>query len=190
VSHQAEERYWTDYVRVATPIVGLLLLLGVFWYWASSLIGSESAAPPPTTPAKVTVIAADTPTRTPTEAATVIPETPIPTATKATAAPSPTPNAPVRPTNTPTTEVAQTTPACASGNWCAGDVVLSADNNVNMRSQPSTSADVLEVLSLDQQLTVVASQPQEAEGIVWWNVRDEATGTEGWVAEEWLKKSQ
>ncbi|HEY7035942.1 MAG TPA: SH3 domain-containing protein [Thermomicrobiales bacterium] len=191
MNYQAEERYWTDYVRVATPIVGLLLLLGVFWYWASSLIGDESGAPPPTTAASVTVIAADTPTPTATEEATLPTETaeaPAATATKAAVEPSRTAR-PAEPTETATEEVAEPSPTCETGNWCEGDVVLSADNDVRMRSQPSTDADVLEILSLDQPLTVVSSEPQEGDGIVWWNVRDEDSGNEGWVAEEWLKSS-
>src|SRR4051794_6192386 len=48
VSYQPEERYWTDYLRIALPVIGLLLLIGLLWYWASALIGNTSSQPPPT----------------------------------------------------------------------------------------------------------------------------------------------
>jgi cytoskeletal protein RodZ len=191
VSYQTEERYWTDYVRVATPIVGLLLLLGVFWYWASSLIGNDSGSPPPTQPpANVTVVVAPSPTPTATTEITIEAETAVPTATEAAIETTPTEETQTRPTRTPTEQAAEPTQAVEPGNFAEGEVVLSADNQVNMRSQPSVSADVVEVLSLDQALTVINGQPQEGDGLVWWNVRDEDNGNEGWVDEEWLKKQE
>src|SRR3954469_12376428 len=88
VSDQSEDRYWTDYVRVATPIVGLLLLLGVFWYWANSLIGADSSTLPPT--AVLTVIPDDTPTPTATTEVLIedTPETVEPTSTTDTGSPA------------------------------------------------------------------------------------------------------
>ncbi|MGI8475915.1 MAG: hypothetical protein ACR2OO_06045, partial [Thermomicrobiales bacterium] len=35
---QPDERSWIDYLRIALPVVGLLLMLGLFWYWANSII--------------------------------------------------------------------------------------------------------------------------------------------------------
>jgi outer membrane biosynthesis protein TonB len=195
VSYQTEERYWTDYVRVATPIIGLLLLLGVFWYWASSLIGADSEEPPATAIAAVTVVAAPTATPTPTEEVELPAETAEPT--EAGAEPSPTSEPGPKPTRTPrqqaeepTEEAEEPTAEVEAGSFAEGEVILSKDDGVNMRAEPSTDAEVLEVLSLDQPLTVVDGQPQEGGGFVWWNVRNEDSGNVGWVVEEWLKKQE
>jgi hypothetical protein len=192
VSYQTEERYWTDYVRVATPVVGLLLLLGVFWYWASSLIGADSEDPPATTAASVTVIAAPTSTPTSTPEVVLEAETAVPTATEGATEPSPTPRqaAEGEPTKAPTEATEEPTQEPEPGSFAEGEVVLSSDDGVNMRAEPSTESEVLEVLSLNQQLTVVDGQPQEGDGIVWWNVRNEESGNVGWVSEDWLKKQE
>jgi hypothetical protein len=189
VSYQVEERYWTDYVRLATPIVGLLLLLGVFWYWASSLIGDQSSSPPVTPPANVTVIPADTPTPTPTEEVALAPETAVPTEPARPAEPSPTESAPPEEMPTDTPEV-KPTAECPPDGYAEGEVVLVSDNDVRLRAEPSTSADILDVLTLDQAMTILDCQPQEAEGIVWWHVRENETGEEGWVADDWLKPQE
>ncbi|MEA2511017.1 MAG: hypothetical protein QOJ59_504 [Thermomicrobiales bacterium] len=192
MSYQTEERYWTDYVRVATPVVGLLLLLGVFWYWASSLIGADSEDPPATTAASVTVIAAPTSTPTSTPEVVLEAETAVPTATEGATEPSPTPRqaAEGEPTKAPTEATEEPTQEPEPGSFAEGEVVLSSDDGVNMRAEPSTESEVLEVLSLNQQLTVVDGQPQEGDGIVWWNVRNEESGNVGWVSEDWLKKQE
>ena len=187
MNYQAEERYWTDYVRVATPIVGLLLLLGVFWYWASSLIGDQSDTPPETPPASITVIPADTPTPTATSEVVLTPETAVPTEPEGAAEPSPTDEVATDETPTETTE--QPTSACLD-KYQEGEVVLSADDGVNFRAEPSTSADVVDTLTLDREMTIIDCQPQEGDGIVWWHVRDNETGLEGYVADEWLKPQE
>lgn len=48
-------------------------------------------------------------------------------------------------------------------------------DGLNLRSQPSTTAEVIKVLSADQKMVFIE------EGIGWYHVRD-ADGTEGWVA--------
>ena len=46
-SYYTEERYWTDYLRIAAPVLGVILMLGLLWFWISNLIG-KPASPTPT----------------------------------------------------------------------------------------------------------------------------------------------
>ena len=64
MSYQPEERYWTDYLRIALPVVGLLLMLGLFWYWANNVIGDSGNSDKPTPSPQVMVINSSTATAT------------------------------------------------------------------------------------------------------------------------------
>jgi hypothetical protein len=186
VSYQPEERYWTDYVRIATPIVGLLLLLGVFWYWASSLIGSKSDSLPTQPAAAVTVVTQPTPTPTPTVQITLEAQTVIPTATHGATAPSETPGGQQRATETPTAQAAQLTAATGTG-FCVGcKMIVKVDNSVRMRSQPSLSGAVIESLKDGAELVVVDATPQQGDGYVWYHVKNETSGNDGWMVQDYL----
>ena len=39
-----EERYWTDYLRIAAPVLGVIILLALAWFWFSHLIGGGNGA--------------------------------------------------------------------------------------------------------------------------------------------------
>ncbi|HET7095494.1 MAG TPA: hypothetical protein VFI22_18530, partial [Thermomicrobiales bacterium] len=114
ISYQPEERYWTDYLRIALPVIGLVLLIGLLWYWASSLIGGGTAEPPvtPSIIAGITPINQATPMPTPSPTAVALAPTPLP--------PTPTATAVVNVTEAPPT-VAPTEAAAAgeTGNDCA-----------------------------------------------------------------------
>jgi hypothetical protein len=49
VSYESDERYWTDYLRVALPVVGLLLMLGLLFWWTNSIIGDDQGSEPTAT---------------------------------------------------------------------------------------------------------------------------------------------
>lgn len=178
MSYQPEERYWTDYLRIALPIAGLLLLLGVFWYWASSFIGDDDNDPNRQT--QVAVV--ETPITAPTQTATVGVVVTIPAATFApTQAAAPTQDAAAPTATTPPDEGEIT------GEFAEGDLVVVNDNDVNLRAEPSTG-DVLVVMMNGDELTILSSTPVDDGTYIWWNV-ETTDGNQGWIAGDFLKKS-
>jgi hypothetical protein len=186
VSYQSEERYWTDYLRIALPVVGLLLLIGLLWYWASALIGDGSAQPPQTPEVAVVI--------TPVNEATPAP----PTATAVVLAPTPGP--PVAPTSTPVTPAPEPTqapaptqpPAAAeTDNPCANlpvyevGALVSTTTELNLRDAPSTSGNPIAVLPTGTQVQITGDF-SEAGQCDWWPVTVTQTGQSGFVIEEFL----
>lgn len=74
VQSEPDDRYWTDYLRIALPVIGLLLVIAVFWFWAQQLIDDPDEDVTPTEPGLAEVVD-DEPTEAPDEAAA----TPTPT---------------------------------------------------------------------------------------------------------------
>ena len=188
VSYQPEERYWTDYLRIALPVIGLLVLIGLLWYWASALIGDGGNQPPPT-PDLAAVI-------TPLNEATPAP----PTSTPAVIVPTPGPPATVAPTAAPAvvaTQAPATAPTAApqaadAENPCAnsptydvGAVVVTI-SEVNLRSDPSTDQPEIAVLPANTQLQVSGAFA-DAEPCDWWPVTVTQTNQAGYIREDFLQ---
>jgi uncharacterized protein YgiM (DUF1202 family) len=187
VSYQAEERYWTDYLRIALPIAGLLLLLGVFWYWASSFIGDDTESPNTTPEVAVatTPITADTPTPTTTTAVTIAVTTAEPT--QETQAPPEATNPPSQPEPTATTEPED--PGNGStGGFTEGDLVVVNDIEVNIRSDASTGADVITQVNSGDELTILSAESVDDGEYIWWNV-ETLEGDQGWIAGIFIEAS-
>lgn len=201
VSYQPEERYWTDYLRVALPVVGLLLMLGLFLFWANKLIdpGDDSSGP--------AVVISET------ETAEVIgAASPIATAT---VAPDLTANAGAEPTTAPADQGAAVATATSAPAAAAEDPTATAeaagtdggdtadaefqidqsvqvnDTTVNLRAEANTTADVVMVLDELQQMTVIDG-PVEGETYFWYQVQfEDADGetVQGWVASDFIEAS-
>jgi hypothetical protein len=186
VSYQPEERYWTDYLRIALPIVGLLLLLGVFWYWASSFIGDDTTDPPQTPVAELvtTPITAPTETPTPDETTQVEVQTVDPTEAAGVET-APTPPAQVT-QPTPQPEVTPTPETEAPGRFEIDEIVIVNTGDVNMRAEPSTDAEIVDVLQLGAELRVLDDESVDANDFTWWNVEDTLNGQVGWVVDQFL----
>lgn len=194
VQTDPDERYWTDYLRIALPVIGLLLVIAVFWYWAQQLIDSDSEDLSPTAPGLAEVV--DTPaeeteapgTPTPPAGNILQPQaggTPSSNPLEAFPSPTPTGQQPAAqqqqpPPSTPTEEPATT-------GAIAPDSTVTVVEDVNLRSEPTAQTEnIVVVLPAGTELTVL-SGPEESESYVWWQVVDPATGNQGWVVEEFIQ---
>ena len=188
VSYQPEERYWTDYLRIALPVVGLLVLIGLLWYWASALIGDSGTQPPPTPElaAAITPVNESTPPP-PTPTAVVIAPTPGPPEPTATTAPAVAPSPTPLPTQAPA--------AAAEANPCANmpvyevDSLVSTIDTVNLRPTASTDQAPVVELGPGTQLRITGNF-QETGQCDWWPVTVVETGQSGFVREDFLQAAQ
>ncbi|HVL25163.1 MAG TPA: SH3 domain-containing protein, partial [Thermomicrobiales bacterium] len=78
---------------------------------------------------------------------------------------------------------AETTPAAEAA---TGALVTVNADNVNLRAEPNTSADVVDQLAAGVELEVIGG-PEEGEGYTWWHVRVTSQGgAEGWIASDFF----
>ena len=202
MSYQPEERYWTDYLRIALPVVGLLLMLGLFWFWAANLINDDDDDEPP-----ASVVATNTtPTAVPTTVAAAGGETPgaapteIPTAPPDDEEDTPPPDGEDEETQPPDDEVEETPPPDdgededpppdegEGDGFAPGTLVEVNDDNVRFRTEPAVSDEtIIRVLDNGEELTVVSGPEEGPDGLLWYEVED-TSGTVGWVAADFLQE--
>jgi hypothetical protein len=89
-----------------------------------------------------------------------------------------------------TADVAATDEETEAGAEDAGEIaeggsVTVTDDGVNLRAEPSVSADVVTVLSQGTTLSITGGS-EEGDGFTWWPVELE-DGTTGWVVEDFLE---
>jgi len=176
MSYESEERYWTDYLRVALPVIGLLLMLALFWWWAQNFIGDEKspdevanqisteiatqAPPTPTFTVEATLAV--------TEAAGETPTTGGGVATDKTPAPDP------------------TTQDCG---YSPGDDVVTTDI-VNLRSSAEvTDENLVETLPEGTNLQIISDCYESSGGTDFWQVKVSETAEKDWVAADYIQAS-
>jgi len=185
VQFQPEERYWTEYLRIALPIVGLLLMIGLFWFWASQLAGNGDNGDDPIStqsPGSVDLIAQD-PTPEPT--VQVIDQPTQEVAEPPVSTPEEVVDEPVdpEPEETPVPDETET------GEYAVGDFVVTTDG-VNMRADGTTSADIVDELPSGEVLEIL-SGPVEADDYTWYEVLvSDSTNEVGWVASEFFEPAE
>lgn len=188
LSYYSDERYWTDYLRIAAPILGVILILLLFWFWASSFLGDDdngndlgAGADATGTRPTLPVIGAS-PTATERAGAA---NTPIIVLTPSGGQQTPgVGNPPAG--ETPASEV----PAPVGGEIAVGGGVVVANTGaegVNLRADSTTDSGVVDVLLDGTELTVVGG-PIDDGTYIWWQV--ENASVSGWLVEDFLEVAQ
>ncbi len=165
-TYHTDDRYWTDYLRIAAPVLGVILMLGLAWFWINQLLGGKNETLPTAT-MTTQILTGPTPTPLTTPAGLIVVTPGAATATVPAAA-----------TPTPRTTIG------------AGATVVVANTDgagVNLRAAPSTSADIVERLPEGTELTVVG-ESIVADGYTWWPVK--VGNQTGYVVADYLELSQ
>lgn len=218
MSYQPEERYWTDYLRIALPVVGLLLMLGLFWYWASNVIGDSGNSDKPSPTNVASIINAQNPTASAASVVDVTAQTnPQPTGTTAAGAANSGPATESTTTAAANSATDNTTANSGgslanSGNTSAnsasssdtansasstdnpsqfnnGDTVQTTSDGVNLRADHTTDSEALEPMTTGTQLNVDGPGVKDG-NYVWIPVTDPTTGTSGFVADAFVELVQ
>lgn len=172
--YQEEERYWTDYLRIAAPVVGVILMLGLVWFWVANMLGDdeddfdntdEDVAGP--------VIDADTPE------ATEESEGDEPIAVT-------TPDSEETTENGDATEEQEQSPTTL-GPGATAAVVGTGDAGLNVRADASTEAEVVDSVPDGTELTITG-ESQQADGFTWWPV--DTGEVTGFVAEDFIELTE
>jgi hypothetical protein len=69
-----------------------------------------------------------------------------------------------------------------------GTKVVTTEDLVNLREEPSTSSDVVEEMGEGTELTVTGA-PVEGDGLTWYPVEDPETNDEGYVAQQFIDRA-
>lgn len=180
LDYYTEERYWTDYVRIGLPILGVILILLVALLWIIPFFTGDDD--------DGTLGAGGT-------ATTTIPviQPPVTATTQAGGAETPRITLTTQPGSTtppPTNDEATATPPpegpATGGEIYAGATVAVANTGgtgVNMRSTASVDGEIVTVV-LDGTEFTTTGEAEEADGFFWWPVDGEA-GT-GYIVADYL----
>ncbi|CAN5526847.1 hypothetical protein BH20CHL1_BH20CHL1_07200 [soil metagenome] len=183
-NYDPEERYWTDYLRIAAPILGVILMVLVFWLAISQFLGDDdengSIAGEDTTPVSLpTTMASPAPATTPPPANGTLP----PIIVEGTPGTETTPPAGNGAATTP-----PDVPPTTGGEIAVGstvEVIGTGGTGVNVRSQASTDGEIIATF-IDGTILEVTGDSVPAEDFIWWPVISEE-GIQGYVVQEYLE---
>lgn len=180
MSYESEDRYWTDYLRVALPVIGLLLMLALFWFWAQQFIGDDGD--PDDVAQSTQTSIATVPGATATNTVAVV----IDASAGADATETPDGGG-----STNGGEGEGTPPGSDQSEDCGftqGDQLEVTADDVRLRDESVIDPDnIRATLSNGDQVSIIADcYEEDAEGNQFWRVRVADTSETGYVAGEFL----
>jgi hypothetical protein len=182
VSYESEERYWTDYLRVALPVIGLLLMLALFWWWAQQFIGDDGDANDVAESTRTTEIA----TRPP-PTATVTVEAVIQPTESTEETPTPESDGDGAASNDGTPSDEEPNQDCG---FTAGQQVVVTEDGVRLRKEPSLADDVEIINTLDAgtPLSIIGDcYDEDEDGNRFWRVRNQETSRTGYISADYIQ---
>lgn len=181
-TYQPEERYWADYLRVALPVLGLILVVGLLWLWATRLLGEDTPPTDVNSTEVVGLVATNTPGDSPAQTSPT--GTPEGTQTASNnlinlGTSSDTNNAGDANQGTETTTTQQSTngdqaagtaeaTSAPTGDLAAGTNIRITDD-VNMRDDASPDATLISVVPAGTEAQIVGG-PYEEGGYTWYQI--------------------
>lgn len=185
LGYYQEERYWTDYLRIAAPLLGVAILVIIFWFWMASFFGDDNddngdAANATTTAESLPTLSTTTTPSATGEVSTEGPGTIVIPPGDGTAPADGTEPAGGEQTPPPDGE----TGGGALYVGALAQVANTGGTGVNVRADTSTTADILD-LYLDGTEVQITAGPFEAEDYVWWEVSRD--GAVGYIVEDYLE---
>ncbi|HVL25463.1 MAG TPA: SH3 domain-containing protein [Thermomicrobiales bacterium] len=193
VQFQPEERYWTDYLRIALPVVGLLLMIGLLWFWAQQIIDDDPNTTEPNPTEEIGLVTTITPEPTQQQAVSTPPaQTDQNQQAQPTQPAADTPAQNQQTTGGDNQTAAEETPAptkeAAAAGGIAVDTKVTVTEELNMRAEPVTTGDLVTTLAAGTELDVIGG-PEQGEDYTWWQVVD-PEGNSGWVVENFIEPVQ
>jgi hypothetical protein len=175
--YQPEERYWTDYLRIAAPVVGVILMLGLVWFWVANMIGDDNDdANGDDIDTSGPVLPAETETPgTALDDAVEEDDDPLAVAT-----PEPEEN------GEGDVEGDEEEAPTTIGPGATVVVIGTGEAGLNMRASASTESEIIGSFPDGTPMTVTG-EAQEADGFTWWPV--EVEGENGFVAADFIELS-
>ncbi|MEX1158920.1 MAG: SH3 domain-containing protein [Thermomicrobiales bacterium] len=181
LDYYTEERYWTDYVRIGLPILGVILILLVALLWIIPFFGGDdddddALGASGTATTTIPVIGPDA-TPTAQAGSTTTPRIMLTSQPGATT-PAGTDGEP-----TETTAPVEPPPDGDIFNGATVAVANTGGTGVNMRASPSVDGEIVTVV-LDGTEFLTTGEAEEADGFLWWPVEGEAGA--GYIVADYL----
>ena len=178
-----EERSWTDWVRIGAPILAVLLLVVLLWFWIANFLGDDGDDDDDVAAGTASI---ELPTFSASPEAT---ETGQAGGTPPAVAASPTPNTGVP--GVPSATLPGTDPTQDPGGGpteiylgATVEVANTDGAGVNVRADATTSAEILTVFLDGTQISIIDG-PRDVEGFRWWQISGNEIGA-GWIVEDFL----